>query len=140
MKLNDLFPSRYLKSDDYQQPAILTMTAVAIEQVGPDREDKPVLYFKETAKGLILNKTNFEMVAEVTGQEDTMDWEGQKIEIFKSRTKFGGRTVDCLRLRAPNGKQRPLPLMPERDDNGDDIPDFENIPDPGEPVRTSKRR
>ena len=38
------------------------------------------------------------------------DWKGKLIELYPDRTGFGGKMVDCLRVRAPQGVTKPAPL------------------------------
>jgi hypothetical protein len=66
MKRNDIYPSKYLKAPDIgDREVTLTITHVGIEQLGPDRVERPVVHFHETTKGLVLNPTNFNTIAAV---------------------------------------------------------------------------
>jgi hypothetical protein len=68
--INQLYPSRFLKAEDMNgEDVSYTIQGLELEEVGSDQEDKPVLYFKESDKGLILNKTNFKTIASICGQD-----------------------------------------------------------------------
>ena len=43
--------------------------------------------------------TNFDAVADICGA-DTDGWPGCQIELYPSKTQMGGKTVDCIRVRA----------------------------------------
>ena len=105
MKLNDAFPSKYLTADDVDPPKDFTIRVVLVEEVGredEDKEKKPIVYFKETDKGIVLNKTNFAMIEELTGEPDTDFWADKKINLYRAKTMFGGKSVPCIRVRACN--------------------------------------
>lgn len=62
MKTQDVFPSKYLKAEGLPEDVIVTITSVEMATLktkeGGD-EYKPVAFFDELDKGLILNKTNW---------------------------------------------------------------------------------
>jgi len=64
--------------------------------------DKPIVRFKETDKGFILNKTNARTIGLAHGNE--MDnWPGKQITLFATTTdSFGEKNVPCVRVRPMN--------------------------------------
>lgn len=109
MKIGQAFPSKYLGAADIgDEDMELTITEVVTESVGrgDDQEDKPVVYFKGTKKGFVLNKTNAAAITMVCGSDDTDDWEGKKITLYATETEFAGKTVDCIRVRTKKPKQQ----------------------------------
>lgn len=57
-------------------------------------------------KPMILNATNSKTIAKLYGPY-VEDWQGKPITLFASTTRFGGETVECLRIRpqvAPRAK------------------------------------
>ena len=97
MNINDSFPSNYIKAGDLQgQARRLVMERIESEEIGDDI--KPILYFQGAKKGLVLNKTNANLIASAYGPE-TDGWIGKEIELFPTQTEFRGQTVDCLRVR-----------------------------------------
>lgn len=99
MKLAEAFPSDYLKCEDLnKRKRNLTIASVTMEKIGKDKENKLVVWFDNEDKGLILNKTNANMIAFLLDTDDTDDWEGQMITIKPSTTEFGGKTVPCIRV------------------------------------------
>ena len=115
MNINDSYPSNYIKSSDMKgQARRLIMDHIESEDVGDDF--KPVLYFRGAKKGLVLNKTNANLIASVYGPE-TDGWAGKEIEVFPTQTEFRGQTVDCLRVR-----MHVPPAADPTDDSDGDIP------------------
>ena len=114
MKKSDVFPSKYLKCEDLAgRPITVTIMSAPLETLkSPDGKEqkKIVLYFNNTKKLLPLNLSNFESVADICG-EDTDDWPGRTIVLYPAKTQLGGKTVDCVRIRAP---QQPVsgPVTP----------------------------
>ena len=94
MDINAAFPSTspYLKAGDLQGKEVpLTISHVVMETVGDDH--KPVVYFLGTERTFVLNKTNANTIASVTGQTDTDMWVNQKIVLIPAQTDFGGKQV-----------------------------------------------
>lgn len=104
INMNDAFPSKWLKADDIEQPTIVTIKDVTIESVGDD-ERKPVVWFREFDKGMVMNKTNANNVSGIYGP-DTDAWIGRTMEITTTMVDFQGRSTRALRLYPPP-RQRP---------------------------------
>ena len=100
MKISKTFSGNYLSAADLDQAVIVTIEVVVFELVGAEKEELPVVHFIGAEKGMCLNKTNANTIAEFLGDEaDT--WAGKQIEIFPTTTDFGGKVVPCLRVRQP---------------------------------------
>lgn len=128
MNVNSAFPSTYIAASDLRGAAVnVTIREVKIEQVGRDRENKPVVYFEGKQKGMVLNKTNARKIANLVGSMDTEDWVGCQVAIFPTETEFGGETVECIRVKAA-AVARPARAAKPQDDA------FESAPAPA-PVR-----
>jgi hypothetical protein len=111
--LSSAFPSKYLKVADFSgKPISYTIHSAQIEELGSEKERKPVVYFRETNKGLPLNRTNFNVIVDAYG-DDSDRWVGKPLEVFRSRTHFAGKMVDCVRVQTPIGA-----------DLNDEIPDL----------------
>jgi len=97
MDMNQAFPSDYLKASDLKGADItVTMDRVEMHELGS--EEKPILYFKGTDKGLVLNKTNTRTIMDIYGPE-SQEWAGNKIVLFPTQTDFQGRQVQCIRVK-----------------------------------------
>lgn len=100
MRLNDAFPSNYLKADDLEEAdVIVTITGCEIEELGKEKERKPVLTFRGTDKKMVLNKTNWQTIAKVLGTDETDEWIGKRITLFTAQVESFGETVLAIRVR-----------------------------------------
>ena len=110
MKTNDVFPSKYLKAaEESFENGDLTATIKDIvkEQLGQGKDEKPVMYFREFAKGLVVNKTNWATCEKLFTSDDSDDWIGQKVAMYVTEVDSFGDVVKAIRIRAtkPVNKQ-----------------------------------
>ncbi len=137
MHINQMKESKYLKKEDFGQTGkVGTIRGIAHEnmaQEGQPPEMKYIIYFNEFQKGMVLNQTNIQLIAMITGQDDTDNWPGHQVTLYEDPTiSFGGQIKGGIRVRAAvsqpvqtftagDGQQAPVPPIPE---NGfdDDIP------------------
>lgn len=128
--LDKFFPSKFLKVADLDGEDIsYTIKRIVTESVGmPGQEEmKPVAYFEEIDKGLVLNKTNCESIASVTKSRDIDDWPGQMITLYETETTFQGKPIMCIRvrLRAPKAVKpvaKPAKFTAEVNLDSDEVP------------------
>ena len=101
MNINDAFPSKYLKAGDLPDEGSqsVTIEKIALEEIGRDRETKPVIYFEEFNKALVCNKTNARTIARALGSEDFDDWIAQKINLYRAEVEFQGEMVEAIRVK-----------------------------------------
>lgn len=108
MKVTELCPSPHLEALDLGErigdEIPVTIKAVDKKIVGAEKVLKGVVYFDEFDRGLVLNKTNSRMIADMFGS-DTDKWMGKKITIYRSETSLQGRVVPCIRVRE-NGHKK----------------------------------
>ncbi len=111
MKLNEAFPSKWLKATDLDgQPRLVTIESVKLEAVEEGKPAKPVIALRGMTQGLVLNKTNGNILAAFLS-DDTDTWTGKKIVLYPTQAEFQGKLVDCIRVRAP--KPQPSSPAPE---------------------------
>ena len=122
---NEAFPSRYWKASDLPpRGKAFKVAKLQLEKVGPDQQEKYVLFFRGEDKQLVLNITKWDAIAEFCGA-DSDTWPGKDIVLYPGKTTFGGKTVDCIMVRRPNPPQstpvarRPQPEEPPPDEDGD---------------------
>ncbi len=124
MNINDAFPSKYLKSSDIPAAGInLAIASAVIEDIERDR--KLIMYFKGAQKGMVLNKTNANILEDAYGSE-TDDWTGKVIRITVHKVSFQGRPVDGMHV-TPSDSLAPTPIAQAPSTNAvgitdDDIP------------------
>lgn len=129
--ISQLKESKYISKGDVIKPLLLTITSCQQEQVKDDSgkmESKWCLYFEEIQKPLILNVTNGDLIAGITGSEDTDDWTGHKIVLYVDPNVMMGREKKGgVRARAPKNQagpakppvKRPPPPTADEYDHGD---------------------
>lgn len=101
MKSNDVFPSKWLKAEDLDGELTVTIARVAKETFKDDGKDvsKPCAYFEGMDKGLIINKTNWKLLVEATGEEDSDDWAGKKVVLTIVDVDAFGDVVSAIRVK-----------------------------------------
>ena len=107
-----LFPSKWLAAADLKDEPkdVQIKQIIPSEEVGSEKQKKPILFFKGVEKGLVLNKTNAKRIAKLYGN-DTDEWIGKFITIYPSECDFRDETVQCIRVK---------PEAPKMDEPADD--------------------
>jgi hypothetical protein len=101
MNVHQAFPSRFLKPADLAgAEPVVTIARVEMEAIGRDKARTPVLYFDGKRKGLVLNRTIANRIAELVTDEEMDHWPGQRIRLYATTTSFAGRPVECVRVKA----------------------------------------
>lgn len=110
--INDVFPSKYLKASDLGgAERVVTISKVDFEPVGPDREMKAVIYFNGKQKGMVVNKTNANAVASISGSALTEDWAGTQVALYPTEASFAGNTYEVVRIKRPKAAPpKPAPV------------------------------
>src|SRR5262245_9183547 len=89
--------SGYLRAEELKQEKALRIKTVTVETVN-DRSGqvkKLVVWFTNTDKGLVLNKTNNRTIR-AAYEDDTAGWAGKLIVLFPTHAELGGRLVPAL--------------------------------------------
>lgn len=98
MRVSDFYAGNFYTSDDFDKDGRdLEIDSVELEKVGQD--EKLTIHFTGDDGLLALNKTNALTISEAFG-DDTDDWHGNVITIYRDQTMFGGKRVPCLRVKA----------------------------------------
>lgn len=111
MLISQAFPSKYIKSEDIKaagRPVPVVIDRVEMETIGQgnEQEEKPVLYFRNKSKGMVLNVTNGNTIKDAYG-DDTDSWLGQPIELYVARVSYAGKMMDGLRVQLPSVQRQP---------------------------------
>lgn len=100
MNVNEIYPSnKSLKAEDLKGHTV-KVTIDKYEVAKFDNGNKVILSFSGKEKTLVVNKTNAMIIQSAYGA-DTDGWVGKIIEIYPDKTTFGGKLVDCIRVRIP---------------------------------------
>ena len=133
---NERFPSKFLKSADLTEDTLATIAKVVEEQIGEERESKPIVYWRERdLKPYPLNATNWDACATLSGKEDDQRWGGLRVLLTKTQVMFRKELRDTIRIvAAPKAAtvppaNRPLtrkaPPPPPEPDPDDPLPDVD---------------
>ena len=98
--VDEAFPSNWLKAADLNNRTVkVTIDKVIFEEIGQNKDKKPVIYFDKVKKGLVLNVTNARAIESVHGKQFE-GWTGKEIELFSMMVPFQGQNVPAIRVRA----------------------------------------
>lgn len=130
MRAGDVFRGSYLKADDLQGRTIkVTIENVTMEDIGQGekKERRAVAHFEGKDKGFVLNKTNWNILEEVCGSQDSDDWRGYTVTLYVTKVDFNGQRVAAIRVSdQPGSTVPPAHAMPPPQSNAaitdDDIP------------------
>jgi hypothetical protein len=111
MTRHEAFKSGYLSQDDLPNPVITTIKAAGKEMMSTDdngQREKPVIYFSDRTKPLVLNMVNWDTIEAAYGT-DSEGWLGKPIELFVDRNvMYGAKKVGGIRIRIPAGDSSPI--------------------------------
>lgn len=115
MNILDQYQTDRLKASDIPVGREFTviLERVVLEKLDDDEPEKPVCHFSNAKKSLPLNKTNALQIAEAYGPETTA-WHGRPIILYRAKTMFGGKMVDCIRCRVPAQSEQPQQRTPNQ--------------------------
>ncbi len=115
--VNDLKDSKFLTKEDCE-PDVLLVTIAGWDNVDVSLESGPprmkyTLNFKEVDKPLVLNNTNGQRIAALTGKDEFDDWIGFEITLFNDRSvSFGGKLTGGIRVLMPQPNAPAATTMP----------------------------
>lgn len=143
MNVYDLFPTRFVAAADLNGKSFtLTIRSVTLEDMQSHDQKtvtKPCLWFSNATKGMVLNKTNTMIIADLYGPE-TDAWTGKRITIYATKVRAFGKLEEAVRVReeVPAEPKPPTSSQVEEpsglDDDEADSLDITLDPDTGEIV------
>lgn len=102
MNVNEMFPSNYLKASDIKNEPIVTISKIERQKMknnDGEEEVKPVIFFQEYEKGVVLNRTNANTISAMYGDE-LDDWIGKRIQLHTPDVEGFGRTAPAIRVKS----------------------------------------
>lgn len=101
--INEMLQSKYLKKEDFPEPAVLSISSISRVNIAKDNEKPQYKYamsFEELGKPLLLNSTNIKRAAKACGSDNSDDWIGKKLVVYNDEeVEFGGEIIGGLRIR-----------------------------------------
>jgi hypothetical protein len=114
----DLKQSKFLTKADVTPPVLVTVAGYEKQIVGSgdEQEERWTLNFSELEKPFVLNSTNGQIIAQITGSDDFQNWVGKKIVLyFEPNVSYGGKLTGGIRVRAPKNQPAPAPAPSDND-------------------------
>jgi len=144
MDYRTMFDSDYLGAWDLPRDVTVTIATVKAGQLVGEKgrtAKKPIITFLGKQKGFAANKTNCRTIAAMYGT-NTKEWIGKRITLYATTTEFGGKQMDCIRVRpqvpaaaakrAQNGGAAAAPETEHEHEQHDDDADDEQSTDESE--------
>jgi hypothetical protein len=110
---DEMFPGKWLRATDIEKSLAVRIKNVSIEKVGQEQEPKLVCSFVGTLKPMIVNKTNFATLVTITGCENSDEWSGQRVELYRESILMRGERVAALRIRAIRTEEEAVDDVPD---------------------------
>jgi hypothetical protein len=128
--VKDMIQSKFLRKEDFDEDQICTIKGCKLEDVG--RDDNPeqrwTLYFREHAKGMVLNVTTIRVLEQSYGGDSDL-WIGKPVTVYVDpNVSFAGKVVGGLRLRVQRVKASPKPSEAPQADPNEQFDDDSKIP------------
>lgn len=119
MNVSELRVSKFLKKEDCGESGILvTIKGVSednVSQEGAEPVYKWVMHFEECEKPLVLNSTCGQVIAMITGSDESEGWIGHKIVLYNDPSvQFKGKVTGGIRVRAPRRPPADVPAFPHK--------------------------
>ena len=98
---DDLFPSKYHKAGDVAHEPVVTIGHIEKERMknhDDEEEIKPVLFFAELEKGMVLNRTNSDTISSMYGNV-IEEWAGKRIQLFAPEVESFGKRAPAIRVK-----------------------------------------
>lgn len=98
--MNDLFPSPYITAQDVKHKPTVTIKSFSkktMKNKQGEEEVKPVVFFAEFEKGMVLNKTNANVIAKLYGST-LEDWVGERVQLHSVVVEAFGESTDAIRV------------------------------------------
>jgi hypothetical protein len=121
VKLNELFPNRFVRGQDLTSPVLASISAIEkadvhprpgvtetklvlrFESIGTDGKPKPLAGIMRTPAGygVLLRKSLAVQIFEATATSDTDQWSGKTVVLASAPARASGRDVLTVVARAP---------------------------------------
>lgn len=117
-----------MKASDLPEETVVpfVIESIEVEEIGREKQSKPVIYFQGQEKGFVANKTNCNSIKKVIGSSDTDDWVGKTIKLYSTEVQFGDEMVESIRVSVKAARNGTTPNRPQGPDdaaaNDDEIP------------------
>ena len=99
MKASDFYRSEYLRAADLNgQNVPMIIDRVEAKEVGQEKREKLVVFFRGQDRSLVLNATNNNTITDEYG-DSTDEWLGKPVILFATKVDYQGKRTDAIRIR-----------------------------------------
>lgn len=121
MKGSEVFASKSLKAEDIKgHEPVVTIEKVTTQDF--DDGKKPIIHFVGKEKTLVCNRTNWNSIVEITGEDDSDNWAGHKVRLVVARVDYQGKRVDAIRVDPAPTAAKPKPETNKSETDEESIP------------------
>lgn len=122
MKISQLYPDKWLSAKHLQgRSVVVAIEAATVEQLFNPRtkhnEPKFVIAFHKKQLRLVLNKTQAQALADITGSDDSDEWKGHLVTLSPSIAPNAAATITISR---PPETTKPAPAADDAKSEPDD--------------------
>ncbi len=112
----DKYISKAIKADDLKDgPRLITIVNIEEKTFGGD--EKLVMSVEEFEQDIPLNKTALLTLTEIFGSDETNDWVGEKVVVFRDpNVMYQGRRVGGIAFRKPKDGTTLAPAKVKEED------------------------
>jgi hypothetical protein len=103
--VNEIYKKTYT-ADDFKDEDVEFVIA-GWETRKFEKGSKIVLSFQEETRQFVVNLTNSNVISEMYGR-DPDKWIGKTITLTAGKTEFGGKLVDCIKVKGAMEEKRPV--------------------------------
>ena len=116
------FLGNYLKKEDLEGEAAVTLVAVRAETIPGSSRQKLIAEFREWEKPLILNKTNIKRLCRIFGSNNTAHWRGAVTLYVDDNVEYAGMPVGGIRIKPATQNGGGMASRGERQRADTDVP------------------
>jgi len=104
MKTQDVYPTRFVRAEDIEHQMPVIIDRVVMEAMYDERArkelPKPVVYFKNATKGMVLGPDNWRTIDKTYGDESD-NWVGKAVVLDTKEYKINGEVVRGIIVKIP---------------------------------------
>ena len=100
MNIGEMNPGKFFNAAQVEDPKTLTIAKIEMQTFEEDgiEKSKGVAFFEEDERGVVLNVTRKEDIADLYGPE-TDAWIGKQITLYQGETFFSGKKIACVSVK-----------------------------------------
>jgi hypothetical protein len=120
----DVMPPKYFRADGFpDEPMTLKIELARMEELNSDKGTvkKLVTYFERQRSGLVVGSVVWDQLVAATGEDDSDNWKGKVVELYRTTCQLGAKTVPCIRVRKHNAL-KPTPKKVAANAASEEVP------------------